>query len=44
MLEILQFVFSSFWTWAGTVILLGVIVGGVVGLFQAIHGAQGGPQ
>jgi len=25
MLEVLQFIFSSFWVWLGTVILLGVV-------------------
>ena len=29
MLEILHFVFSSFWTWAGTAILLGIVTDGV---------------
>lgn len=28
MLEILKFIFSSFWIWLGTVILLGVAVDG----------------
>ncbi len=27
MLEILQFVFASFWRWLGTVILLGAVFG-----------------
>lgn len=26
MLEILQFIFSSFWHWAGTVIILAVVI------------------
>jgi hypothetical protein len=25
MLEVLQFVFSSFWVWLGTVVLVGVV-------------------
>lgn len=34
MLEILRFVFSSFWTWLGTMMLLGTIAGGVAGMFR----------
>jgi hypothetical protein len=30
MLEVLQFIFSSFWVWLGTVILLGIVAQGVV--------------
>lgn len=32
MLEILQFIFSSFWVWAGTVVLLGVATEGALRL------------
>jgi hypothetical protein len=27
MLEVMQFVFSSFWVWLGTAILLGIVFG-----------------
>lgn len=36
MLAVLTFIFSSFWIWLGTMMLLGVVVNGVVGVFQAI--------
>lgn len=36
MLEILKFVFSSFWIWLGTVILICSVAGGIAGLFRAI--------
>lgn len=29
MIEVLKFIFSSFWVWAGTVILFGVIAEGI---------------
>jgi hypothetical protein len=35
-LEILQFIFSSFWIWLGTVILLVVIFEGFTDLFKGI--------
>lgn len=35
-LEILKFVFSSFWTWAGTVIMLGIVTEGISRAFQAL--------
>jgi len=28
MLEVLEFIFRNFWTWLGSVVLLGVAVGG----------------
>lgn len=28
-LDILKFIFSSFWIWAGTVVLLGIVVDGI---------------
>lgn len=34
MLEILKFIFSSFWTWLGTVILLTVFVEGLSGIIR----------
>lgn len=32
MLEILKFIFSSFWIWAGTMMLTGLILQGLGGL------------
>ena len=34
MLEVLEFVFRNFWTWFGTVILVGTIAEGVGGLIR----------
>lgn len=34
MLEILQFIFSSFWIWLGTLILVGAIAEGLGGLIR----------
>lgn len=34
MLEVLQFIFSSFWVWLGTVILVGVIAKGLSGIIR----------
>ena len=34
MLEILQFVFSSFWVWLGSFLLLSVTASGIGGLFR----------
>jgi hypothetical protein len=36
MLEILKFIFSSFWIWLGTAILLGVIAGGISGFIRIV--------
>jgi len=36
MLAILQFIFSSFWIWLGTAILLSIIVTGIAGAFDGI--------
>jgi hypothetical protein len=36
MLEILQFIFSSFWIWLGTVIILESIFGGFRSLVKII--------
>lgn len=30
MLEVLQFIFSSFWVWLGTMFLLSMVVQGIV--------------
>jgi len=34
MLEILKFIFSSFWVWLGTVILIAIIAEGVGGIIR----------
>ena len=36
MLEILQFIFSSFWIFSGVIILLGLIGEIIVGVFEAV--------
>ena len=36
MIEILQFIFSSFWVWAGTMFLAAMVVGPVVGAFASL--------
>lgn len=33
-IEVLQFVFSSFWVWLGCVVILMVINAGIVGIFS----------
>lgn len=38
MLEILQFIFSSFWVCLGTVILVGGIASAIVGCIAALKG------
>jgi hypothetical protein len=38
MLEVLQFVFSSFWHWLGTVIILAVIGSMIAAAFAAARG------
>ena len=41
MLEILQFIFSDFWHWLGTLILIGAIAEGLGGLIRVrIHGGK----
>lgn len=37
MLEILQFVFSSFWTWLGTVIILSVCKGFFINITNIVE-------
>lgn len=34
MLELMQFIFSGFWTWLGTAILLAIICATAVGLLE----------
>jgi hypothetical protein len=36
MLEILQFIFSSFWVWVGVLIMLAVISEGIGGLIRIV--------
>lgn len=37
MLEILKFIFSSFWIWAGTVFLIAVLGTSFAGIIEAIR-------
>ncbi|QYM78665.1 hypothetical protein K0B96_15375 [Horticoccus luteus] len=34
MLDVLKFIFSSFWIWLGTVIMLAVVAGGLGGMVR----------
>lgn len=36
MLEVLEFIFSSFWIWLGMAIFLAIIAEGIGNVFQAI--------
>ena len=36
MLEVMQFIFSSFWTWLGTVLLIGAFSASLRGTVQRI--------
>lgn len=36
MLEILQFVFSGFWTFVGCALLLGIVVKGIIGVIAVL--------
>lgn len=36
MLDVLQFIFSSFWHWLGTLILLAVVAEGLGGMFRVV--------
>ena len=40
MLEVLEFIFGSFWRWLGTVILLGVIADGIGQLIRNVRGRK----
>ncbi len=40
MLEILQFIFSDFWYFVGTVILLGMLLGGIANVILAMRGIE----
>ena len=42
MLPILQFIFSSFWVWLGTAVLLGIVANGVQQLLIAVVTLVGG--
>lgn len=35
-LQVLEFIFSSFWTWAGTVVLVGTAGASVTGAFRSV--------
>ena len=37
MIEVLQFIFSSFYVWLGTVILVGITLNGLASIIEAIH-------
>ena len=37
MMEVLRFVFSSFWIWLGTVIILGIVASPLAGLITIIR-------
>jgi len=39
MLEVLEFIFSSFWHWAGFTIILVIIAAAVIDVFQTIISA-----
>ena len=39
MLEVLQFVFSSFWVWLGSILMLGVVTQGLGAAVAAILSA-----
>ena len=36
MLEVLQYIFSSFWIWLGTAILCSIIFGGLGSMFNRV--------
>lgn len=36
MIEVLNFIFSSFWIWLGTAMLIGVILNGIANIVSAI--------
>jgi hypothetical protein len=38
MVEVLEFVFTSFWTWAGTVILVATFGASFAQVFNALRG------
>lgn len=40
MLEVLQFVFSSFWTWLGTLLLIGAMSNGIARAYRGARGWQ----
>lgn len=40
MLEVLQFIFSSFWIWVGTMFLLGTSLNGVAAIISAMRGKE----
>lgn len=38
MLEVMQFIFSSFWVWSGTAILIAIAVNGVSDAIASLRG------
>lgn len=40
MMEVLHFIFSGFWVWLGSVVLLSVCGGLVVGVAAALRGGK----
>jgi hypothetical protein len=36
MMDVLHFVFSSFWVWLGTAVLLAIVASAAFNLFQAV--------
>jgi hypothetical protein len=40
MMEILQFIFSSFWVWAGSVILIATFGTSLAGMILAVRGKK----
>jgi hypothetical protein len=42
MLEVLQFIFSGFWIWLGTLMLVGTIGAAVARIVLAVWGVKGG--
>lgn len=40
MLDVLQFIFSGFWVWLGTVILLAAFGSGVASIILAVRGVK----
>jgi hypothetical protein len=40
-MEIVRFIFSSFWVFVGTVILIGTLFQGIAQVIRAIKGTQG---
>lgn len=37
MIELLRFIFSSFWIWLGFIMMIAVFLDGIAGIISAIH-------